>query len=327
MAKYAGVQFTTFLVDGYNLIASLSEAVTLDKESLTQQTNAFGAISEEHTPLNVEKGAITVGGGFYDAATNALLGVFDAVRGIKRIICAGIEGNIIGQHFVGYEGVYDSKYVLQDVKDALTKANLNLLVSGNVDEGVIVQHLAAFTASQTPPTGDSPVDNILDQARSSKPIASNSVAAASVVTMRTEHGAPIAHGLINGDIIFISGVTASDPTINGQRTVTRISDTTFSVPVNVTTPGTGGSFVKASSHHGGVGYLQATAYSGFTGVIPSIMHSPDDSSYAALINFTSLAAIGKQRVVITGVVDRYLSSQIAVTGSGSITLFMGFARN
>jgi hypothetical protein len=100
MSKYAGVQFTTFLVDGYNLIASLSESATMSKESLTQQTNPFGLGNETHTPLNVEKGSLTVGGGFFDAGTNALLGVYNAVRAVNRIVCAGIEGNTIGKHFI-----------------------------------------------------------------------------------------------------------------------------------------------------------------------------------------------------------------------------------
>ena len=326
MAKYSGTQFALFLVDGYNLIASLSESVTMDKESITQQTNAFGATSESHTPLNVEKGALSVSGGFFDATTNALLGVFSAVRGVKRIICAAIEDNTIGKHFIGYEGVYDSKYVIQDVKDALTKANLNLLVSGDINEGVIVQSLTAFTADQIPPTGDTPVDFTLDTVNSPKGIASNTLANPTVVTMISSNGSPIPHGLISGDKVLFSG-SNSTPVIDGVRVVTVISSTTFSVPVNVTTAGTAGSFVKVDSSAGGVGYLQATAYSGFTGVVNTIMHSPDDSTYAALVTFTNLTVIGKERKTVTGIVDRYLSSKVDITGAGSITVFMGFARN
>ncbi len=66
-------------------------------------------------------------------------------------------------------------------------------------------------------------------------IVSNSIATASVVTT----AAP--HGLSSGDTVTIAGVTTSSPTINGSgRVVTVLSPTTFSVPVNVTTAGTGG---------------------------------------------------------------------------------------
>jgi hypothetical protein len=333
MGKYGGIAFTNFLVDGYNIIAALSDAVTMSQESLSQQTNPFGATSEEHTPLNVEKGVLTVGGGFYDTATNELLSGPLAVRGVRRIVCAGIFGNEIGKHFIGYEGAYDQKYEMVDTKDQLTKANMNFEVSGDVDEGVIVQHLATFTADWDTKTGganavDAPVDYAVDLSQSPKGIGSNSVANPTIITMKSEHGSPIPHNLTNGDIIVISG-SNSTPTINGSRTVTVLSDTTFSVPVNVTVGGSAGTFVKANSRNGGVGYLQVTAYTGFTGFINRIMHSPDDVTYAALISFTDLGSThtpAKERLTVAGVVDRYLSNGGDVTGAGSVTAFCGFCR-
>jgi hypothetical protein len=326
MAKYAGVQFTTFLVDGYNLIAALSESVTMGKESLTQQTNGFTATSESHTPLNVEKGSLTVGGGFFDAGTNALLGVYNAVRGINRVVCAAIEGNTIGKHFIGYEGAYDQKYELQDTRDGLTKANLNILVSGDVNEGRIVQALAAFTADQLPPTGDTPIDYTTDPVQGAQAITSNSMATASVVTC------PKPHNLVSTQIILISGVAGSSPDINGERVVTVLTPTTFSIPVNTSagSGGTGGTFLKCSTTAGGVGYLQVTDYTGFSKMVHTIMHSPDDSTYAALIAFTDLASVhspAKERKTVTGTIDRYVSSAVDITGSGSVTLFSGLCRN
>lgn len=43
------------------------------------------------------------------------------------------------------------------------------------------------------------------------------------------------HGLLTGDSITISGVTGGTPSINGTFAVTKLSDNTFSIPVNVTT--------------------------------------------------------------------------------------------
>jgi len=329
MAKYSGTQFTNLLVDGFNIVSSLSEAVTMSKESLTQQTNAFGATSETHTPLNVEKGVLTVGGGFFDDAADLLFANPTVARAVNRVVCAGIEGNTIGKHFIGYEGAYDSKYEVQDIKDGLTKANLNILVSGNVDEGVILLNLAARTADLTPPTGDTPVDFTTDTVQGAQAITSNSVDAGATSTVTC----PKPHDLVSGDIVLISGVITSNPTINGSRTATVLGPTTFTVPVDVTTPGTGGSFVKVNSHHGGVGYLQVTAYSGFTGAVFKVRHSPDDTTYATLITFTDLGAVTgphkerKATATITTVVDRYLSGDLDVTGAGSVTAFMGFCRN
>lgn len=69
-------------------------------------------------------------------------------------------------------------------------------------------------------------------------IVSNSIANPTVVTTAR------AHGLQTGDTIFFTASTTSSPalTASPQQVVTRISDTTFSVPVNVTVAGTAGAY-------------------------------------------------------------------------------------
>jgi len=334
MAKYAGTQFNVFLVDGYNLAPSLSEAVTMGKESITQQTNAFNATSEEHTPLNLEKGVLSVGNGFFDAVTDPIHGAVGSSQGISRIVCAAIEDNIIGRHFMGFQGAIDSKFELLDSRDGLVRANVTYLISGNVEEGIIVQHLTAYTADWDTKTGgagapDSPLDFTIDPQNRVMEIASNSMANPTIVTMKTFNGNPIPHGLTSTDLVFFSG-SNSTPTLNGSRVATVISPTTFSVPVNVSVAGTLGSFVRENSNAGGVGYLQVTAYSGFTVCLNRIMHSANDSAYAALVSFADLGVTylpTKARIAVVGTVDRYLASFGDVTGSGSVTVFMGFCRN
>lgn len=65
-------------------------------------------------------------------------------------------------------------------------------------------------------------------------IVSNSIANPTVLTFAT------AQGFATGDSVLIAGNITSSPAINGAQTITRITSTTFSVPVNVTTGGTGG---------------------------------------------------------------------------------------
>lgn len=67
-------------------------------------------------------------------------------------------------------------------------------------------------------------------------IASNTVAAATVVTT-------VDHGLSNGDVINIDA-SNSEPPIDGVRTITRLTNDTFSVPVNVTIAGTEGTWTQ-----------------------------------------------------------------------------------
>src|SRR5260221_9162254 len=70
-------------------------------------------------------------------------------------------------------------------------------------------------------------------------IISSSVANPTVITTRT------AHGLTTGDTIWIAGHAGSSPNLNGHfgpggSSVTVTGTTTFTVPTNVTTGGTGG---------------------------------------------------------------------------------------
>jgi hypothetical protein len=79
--------------------------------------------------------------------------------------------------------------------------------------------------------------------------------------------------------------------------------------------------------HGLMGALHVTAYSGFTGVVVKIQHSADNSTWADLATFTTVTAVGGQRVAVANgtTVNRYLRASIDVTGSGSVTLFVAAA--
>lgn len=59
-------------------------------------------------------------------------------------------------------------------------------------------------------------------------------------------GAP--HLLATGDVVTIAGHTGSTPAIDGQHVVTVVSGTTFTIPVNVTVAGTGGTVTTSVSH-------------------------------------------------------------------------------
>ncbi len=70
-----------------------------------------------------------------------------------------------------------------------------------------------------------------------------------------------------------------------------------------------------------------TACSGFTNFVAKIRDSADDTTYADLITFAdNVTAPFGERATVTGTVDRYLSVDGNVTGSGSITAWVGFAR-
>jgi hypothetical protein len=326
MAKY-GSASAVFLVSGYNLLAAKLKGLTFKVESITEQSDGLGDNYEAHSPVGKTKATLTQSGGFWSTAALGIHAMMAAgtpttPQTAARVGVLGYMGHVMGAAFVGLSGLFETAYDVQVEDSKLTKANVTHLISGAVERGQIVQPLATKTADWNTKTLGTTVDYTTDPSQRTIPITSNSVANPSVVTC------PVAHGLTTNDLILIAGVSTSNPTINGARAVTVISDTTFSVPVNVGTGGTGGTFVRANSSGGGAGYQQVTALSGFSGFIGKIRDSADDTTYADLVDFANVtAAPDAQRVAVAGTIDRYLSFDGNVTGSGSIDVFAGFARN
>lgn len=101
-------------------------------------------------------------------------------------------------------------------------------------------------------------------------------------------------------------------------------------PLAARTTDTNGTTVDqlAGTSAGAVGYVQCTAFSGFSGVLVTIEHSTNGSAWATLLTFTTIAsAPTAERVAVAGTVNRYVRAVIDVTGSGSITVFVGLKRN
>ena len=324
MAKY-GSPSAICLVDGYNLLAMKLKTLRHKVMAAQEDDTGLGDGWREKRPTGLSSAEWAQGGGFFDTAANGghaalAAGPPGTPQAAARIVCLGFAGQTIGSPFVGFLGTYQQSYEVLGIVGELTKANAEYEVSGQMDRGVILQPLAPQTADWD--TESTPVDRTTEPQRVI-PITSNSQANPSVVTT------PVPHGLTTGQIILISGVVGSNADINGERTVTVIDATSFSVPVDASTSGgTGGSFVLANSLNGGVGYLHVTAFSGFSGFIATVRDSADDITYADLVAFSDVtAAPAVERVTVAGTVDRYLAMTGNVTGAGSLTAWLGFARN
>jgi hypothetical protein len=83
----------------------------------------------------------------------------------------------------------------------------------------------------------------------------------------------------------------------------------------------------AYSTQGLVAAINVTAYSGLTSAAIKIQHSTDASSWSDLVAFTSVTAVGWERVsVATGTtINRYLRVVTDVTGTGSVTFLVSAA--
>lgn len=322
MAKVGSSSFGVLLVDGYNLLSAKLQSQSDEIELELEPSDGLGDSWREKSPTGMRTATLEQSGAFFDTTANAIHTAMSGVPSTERLVAWAVAGNTIGSIFKAAKGAFTSKYGVISSGAKLTKANVSYRVTGQLDEGVILQDHVAKTVDWNTKTDGSPVDYTLDPSQTVIPITSNSLANPSVVTT------PVPHGLTTGDIVLISGVVTSTPTINGERAVTVISPTTFSVPVNVTVAGTGGSFVRSNSSNGGVGYQLVSSFSGFTGFVGKIRDSADDVTYADLITFGNVTtAPAAERQTVVGTIDRFLSFNGDVTGAGSIKPFVGFKRS
>lgn len=73
--------------------------------------------------------------------------------------------------------------------------------------------------------------------------------------------------------------------------------------------------------------VHVSAFSGFTGVVVKVQHSPDNSAWADLATFTTITAVGGEKISVANgtTVNRYLRASVDVTGTGSVTLLVAAA--
>lgn len=84
----------------------------------------------------------------------------------------------------------------------------------------------------------------------------------------------------------------------------------------------------ASTANGGVAHLHVTEFTGLTSNDITIEHSTNNSVWATLATFTQYTATGSERIVVAPgtTVNRYLRVVDNVTGTGSTTRLVAFAR-
>jgi hypothetical protein len=86
----------------------------------------------------------------------------------------------------------------------------------------------------------------------------------------------------------------------------------------------------ASTSNGGVAQLHVTANTMNNDTVFKVQHSADNSSWADLATFTTVATTvttSERVTVATGTtVNRYLRADYTASGTGSITFTMAFAR-
>jgi hypothetical protein len=171
---------------------------------------------------------------------------------------------------------------------------------------------------------DDQVDEILDASIGSEAIVTVCPQGAGVLgnralMMKAEHASYQIRSTANDAVRIVAGGTAD----GGVRTAGEVLQ-----PLEAETTTFNGTSVDsgASSAVGGVGHLHVTAFSGTSGTV-EIEHSANDSTFANLIVFSNVTAVGAQRSTVTGTVNQYLRFAISADTFTSMTVFAAFARN
>lgn len=139
--------------------------------------------------------------------------------------------------------------------------------------------------------------------------------------------------MVNG---LLTTFTPSDPSDGVAQVALNTQSTDFTdfglvledeTAITADTNGTATDNAAATSN-GGVAHLHVTAFSGLTSDAIIIEHSTNNSVWATLGTFTTVTALTSQRLVIAAgtTVNRYLRVSDDVTGTGSCTRSVSFAR-
>lgn len=325
MATYGSHDISFVLVDGYDVTSLLPDGMDVGADTaVTENIRSYG----EGWPRFADTGSRLAGSltlkAIYDDAAGATRDAFVGQQGVNRVIVWCVGGNVIGRRFQGYAGQIGQKVTRIAADAKFTRANVEYNANGASENGVILHALGAETAAGD--TTASSVDWSTDVRARSAVIATSSLANPSVITTTGPHG------LTSGQKVVIAGHSGSTPSINGQQTATVISPTTFSIAVNVSAGGTGGTVTHASTLLGGSAYIACTALTlgGYDNIVGKVQHSADNSTFADLVTFTAITvALKAERKTTTATVNRYLAAAWAFGGSGtspSATIFIGFQR-
>lgn len=321
MAKIGSPDVGFFLIGGFDLLGVSVTAFNFKHMAELEETSAPGDSDEVWEAVGLSRGELTLSGFYEDAAGKGDVALIST--GSDRVVLIGHEGNAIGKIAQGFAGAVEAVYNRILVLATLHKANANFKMNGPIERHRILHAHTAETAA----SGDTEATAVDGGTQAAAvTITSSSVANPTVITTAA------AHGLTTGDSVLIAGHAGSTPDINGTHTVTVVTATTYTILVNVTVDGTGGTSTLISTRDGGAGIVQVEdlTLGGYDDVTIKIRDSTDDIVWADLITFANVSsAKTAARLVVAGTVDRYLSHSWLFNGSGSsqsIKYAVGFAR-
>jgi len=310
------------LVGGYNLIGDGDRVNSLklpDATATIEETTGLGTNVPIHKATgHKEYDDIEVAGWFSDATDSINVALAAGHSQTARVFMGGDAGKVAGDPFQGGTAL-DMVYKRRGEPKMLQKADGSLKVTDVVHHGVLLKALAAVTAD-----GDTKAASH-DIGASTVVVSTSSVANPSVIATATPHG------LDSGDTVTIAGHAGSTPSINGDHVATVLTPTTFTIPVNVTVGGTGGTARRIKTSGGAWSYAEVPSLTlgGHTNLTFEFWDSVDNAVWVTLGTVVFTTGPNAGRVQDTGTINRYTAVSWDFTGAGSgpsATIMAGIAR-
>lgn len=155
MAKRGSDQVGFLLVDGYDVLGVTTQ-IEDNLEAVIEDTHALGDKWVKRECVGLKQAELTQEG-FYDDDADSINDALCKQTGAVRLLCYGLDGNVIGQHFVGYSGALQANYTRIASRGTLHRANAKYQGAGDIDEGLIIHpHVSRSTGGDTK---DYAVDN------------------------------------------------------------------------------------------------------------------------------------------------------------------------
>jgi len=139
MAKVSSAQFSAFLVDGYNLLSAKVQGISHEIEVELEPSDGLGDAWREKTPTGMRTATLEQSGAFFDTTANGIHAALSGLPATERLVAWAVAGNTIGSIFTAVKGAFTASYGVLSSLGKLTKANVKYAVTGQVDEGVILQ--------------------------------------------------------------------------------------------------------------------------------------------------------------------------------------------
>ena len=205
MAK-RGPDEVFLLVGGYDL-GQDSHSLNFDRSAITEETTTFGDTFVENTYIGVKRGQITQEG-YYDDADNRTSEIFSGNGGTSRVIVAGFSGNAQGRLCAGLAGGMQSTFGRGASRNELTKVSATFESNGEIEEGVILQSLAAESGAGA--TSDGSHDHSAAGTRSAAylQVTELTLGGYTSITVKVQESSDNGSGDAWADIVTFTAVTA-----------------------------------------------------------------------------------------------------------------------